>query len=158
MNIEQKNLPALLKAADTLQIRGLSGGDIFAKESYKRLAELEQDEAVESMIVQEDDVSRKKQKLTKVQKNASLDNLSTFQTQSEAVSECTTSEKSKDLEFTVPDASTSPVCTNIEMKVSEFHYNYSFVYLFLKARWQGWAEKYFVQLVAITSAESHNSA
>ncbi|XP_033208472.1 longitudinals lacking protein, isoforms H/M/V-like isoform X1 [Belonocnema kinseyi] len=124
VNIEQKNLPALLKAAETLQIRGLSGGDIFAKESYKRLAELEQDEAVESMIVQEDDVSRKKQKITKVQTNASLDNLSTFQIQSEtAASECTTSEKSGDLEFTLPDASTSPACTNIEMKVEQLEVN-----------------------------------
>ena len=118
MNIEQKNLPALLKAAETLQIRGLSGGDIFAKESFKRLAEFDQDDSDESMLTQEEEVPRKKQKVTKVKKNSTLDNVPTVQTPSEAACECSTSEKSKDVECTEPDASSNPVCGNMEMKVS----------------------------------------
>lgn len=69
VNIEQKNLPALLKAAETLQIRGLSGGDIFPKESFKRLAELEQEVLDEAELLQEEVQPKKKQK---VHKNSSL--------------------------------------------------------------------------------------
>lgn len=36
VNIEQENLPALLRAAETLQIRGLSGASEQVKEKVKR--------------------------------------------------------------------------------------------------------------------------
>ena len=60
VNIEQKNLLALLKAADTLKIRGLCGGDIFANESFKRLAELEQQVLDDSVLLQEELAPKKK--------------------------------------------------------------------------------------------------
>ncbi|XP_043288374.1 protein bric-a-brac 2-like [Venturia canescens] len=73
VNIDQKNLPALLKAAETLQIRGLSGGDIYAKESYKRLIELEE-EIEDSILAQESEENpKKKQKVAKSLNNSMLE-------------------------------------------------------------------------------------
>lgn len=119
VNIEQKNLPALLKAAETLQIRGLSGGDVFAKESYKRLAELEQAESEDSVAIQEE-APKKKQKIVKVQNNSILEKALTPKvSQSESASESTASDQSfkePDLPSTLPN----PVYHQLEMKIEPF--------------------------------------
>lgn len=120
VNIEQKNLPALLKAAETLQIRGLSGGDIFAKESYKRLAELEQD-IVENVSLIKEETPRKKQKVSKQQNNSILEKALTPRiSQSENTNASTGSDQSgKDGESTLPDTVPNPVYHRLEMKVSK---------------------------------------
>ncbi|KAG7201548.1 hypothetical protein KM043_004298 [Ampulex compressa] len=118
VNIEQKNLPALLKAAETLQIRGLSGGDIFAKESYKRLAELEQAVAEEASVSKEE-TPKKKQKVNKQQNNSILETALTPRIpQSESTNESTTSEQSaKDVNYTLPKTVPNPVFHRLEMKI-----------------------------------------
>lgn len=118
VNIEQKNLPALLKAAETLQIRGLSGGDIFAKESYKRLVELEQ--TVEEEIAStKEETPRKKQKLNK-HHNSILETVLTPKvSQSEGTDESTTSEQSnKEGDHLSQKSIQNPVYQRLEMKVS----------------------------------------
>lgn len=113
MNIEQKNLPALLKAAETLQIRGLSGGDVFAKESYKRLAELEQEESEDATPVPEE-TPKKKQKVNK--NNSILEKALTPRlSQSEAPSDSSTNEKGPD--SLLLDTLPNPVYQRLEMKV-----------------------------------------
>lgn len=118
VNIEQKNLPALLKAAETLQIRGLSGGDIFAKESYKRLAELEQ--AVEDTQLSKEEIPKKKQKTSKQQNNSILEKALTPRlSQSENTNESAASDQSgKDGEYMLPETLPNPVYHRLEMKVS----------------------------------------
>jgi len=118
VNIEQKNLPALLKAAETLQIRGLSGGDIFAKESYKRLAELEQ--AVAEDVPLKEEVPKKKQKVSKQQNNSILEKALTPKiSQSENTNESAASDQSgKDGEYLLPETLPNPVYHRLEMKVS----------------------------------------
>lgn len=117
VNIEQKNLPALLKAAETLQIRGLSGGDIFAKESYKRLAELEQAVEEDAAAVKED-TPKKKQKL-KHQANSILETvLAPSVSQLESTDESTTSDQSgKDGDYPLSKTVQNPVYHRLEMKV-----------------------------------------
>lgn len=119
MNIEQKNLPALLKAAETLQIRGLSGGDIFAKESYKRLAELEQ-AVVDDVPLIKEEVPKKKQKIGKQQNNSILEKALTPRlSQSENTNESAVSDQSgKDGEYMLPETLPNPVYHRLEMKVS----------------------------------------
>lgn len=117
VNIEQKNLPALLKAAETLQIRGLSGGDIFAKESYKRLVELEQ--TVEEEIAStKEETPRKKQKLNK-HHNSILETVLTPKvSQSEGTDESTTSEQSnKEGDHLSQKSIQNPVYQRLEMKL-----------------------------------------
>ena len=118
VNIEQKNLPALLKAAETLQIRGLSGGDIFAKESYKRLAELEQ--AVAEEVPLKEEAPKKKQKVSKQQNNSILEKALTPKiSQSENTNESAASDQSgKDGEYMLPETLPNPVYHRLEMKVS----------------------------------------
>lgn len=125
VNIEQKNLPALLKAAETLQIRGLSGGDIFGKESYKRLAELEQTDGEDIPLIKEE-TSKKKQKVSKQQNNSILEKALTPRiSQSENTNESAVSDQSgKDGEYMLPEALPNPVYHRLEMKVSsENNYN-----------------------------------
>ncbi|KYQ58800.1 Broad-complex core protein isoform 6 [Trachymyrmex zeteki] len=118
VNIEQKNLPALLKAAETLQIRGLSGGDIFAKESYKRLAELEQAVA-EDVSLNKEEAPKKKQKISKQQNNSILEKALTPRiSQSENTNESAASDQSgKDGEYMLPETLPNPVYHRLEMKV-----------------------------------------
>ncbi|XP_018376228.1 PREDICTED: GDNF-inducible zinc finger protein 1-like isoform X1 [Trachymyrmex cornetzi] len=118
VNIEQKNLPALLKAAETLQIRGLSGGDIFAKESYKRLAELEQAVA-EEVPLNKEEVPKKKQKISKQQNNSILEKALTPKiSQSENTNESAASDQSgKDGEYMLPETLPNPVYHRLEMKI-----------------------------------------
>ncbi|XP_066595248.1 broad-complex core protein isoforms 1/2/3/4/5-like isoform X2 [Prorops nasuta] len=118
VNIEQKNLPALLKAAETLQIRGLSGGDIFAKESYKRLAEFEQEVLEDAPLCKEDN-PKKKQKFTKPQNNSILEKALTPRiSQSESTNESTTSEQSgKDPDFSLSEGLSNPIYQRLEMKI-----------------------------------------
>ncbi|XP_032684295.1 uncharacterized protein LOC116850284 isoform X2 [Odontomachus brunneus] len=118
VNIEQKNLPALLKAAETLQIRGLSGGDIFAKESYKRLAELEQAVAEDAPLIKEE-TPKKKQKVSKQQSNSILEKALTPRiSQSENTNESAASDQSgKDGEYTLPETLPNPVYHRLEMKI-----------------------------------------
>ncbi|XP_072752739.1 uncharacterized protein [Anoplolepis gracilipes] len=117
VNIEQKNLPALLKAAETLQIRGLSGGDIFAKESYKRLAELEQ-AVTEDVPLTKEETPKKKQKVSK-QNNSILEKALTPKIpQSENTNESATSDQSgKDGEYLLPETLPNPVYHRLEMKI-----------------------------------------
>ncbi|XP_076658185.1 uncharacterized protein LOC143362156 isoform X3 [Halictus rubicundus] len=117
VNIEQKNLPALLKAAETLQIRGLSGGDIFAKESYKRLAELEQAVEEDEAAVKED--SPKKKQKVKHQANSILETvLAPSVSQLESTDESTTSDQSgKDGDFPMQKTVQNPVYQRLEMKI-----------------------------------------
>ncbi|XP_077275825.1 uncharacterized protein LOC143904776 isoform X1 [Temnothorax americanus] len=118
VNIEQKNLPALLKAAETLQIRGLSGGDIFAKESYKRLAELEQ-AVVEDAPLCKEETPKKKQKVSKQQNNSILEKALTPRiSQSENTNESAASDQSgKDGEYMLPETLPNPVYHRLEMKI-----------------------------------------
>ncbi|XP_050448550.1 transcription factor GAGA-like isoform X1 [Cataglyphis hispanica] len=118
VNIEQKNLPALLKAAETLQIRGLSGGDIFAKESYKRLAELEQAVAEDAPLIKEES-PKKKQKVSKQQNNSILEKALTPRIpQSENTNESAASDQSgKDGEYLLPETLPNPVYHRLEMKI-----------------------------------------
>ncbi|EFN72912.1 Broad-complex core protein isoform 6 [Camponotus floridanus] len=118
VNIEQKNLPALLKAAETLQIRGLSGGDIFAKESYKRLAELEQAVAEDVPLIKEE-TPKKKQKVSKQQNNSILEKALTPRIpQSENTNESAASDQSgKDGEYMLPETLPNPVYHRLEMKI-----------------------------------------
>lgn len=119
VNIEQKNLPALLKAAETLQIRGLSGGDIFAKESYKRLAELEQT-VEESVVTTKEETSRKKQKLNKHQNSILETALTPRISQLEGTDESTTSDQGKkEGDYLLPkNMLQNPIYQRLEMKVS----------------------------------------
>ncbi|XP_076669173.1 uncharacterized protein LOC143369291 isoform X3 [Andrena cerasifolii] len=118
VNIEQKNLPALLKAAETLQIRGLSGGDIFAKESYKRLAELEQ-AVEEGATLAKEETPKKKQKLNKHQNNSILENaLAPKVSQSESTDESTTSEQDgKEGDLPLQKNLQNPLYHRLEMKI-----------------------------------------
>ncbi|KAG5326768.1 BRC1 protein, partial [Acromyrmex heyeri] len=119
VNIEQKNLPALLKAAETLQIRGLSGGDIFAKESYKRLAELEQAVA-EEVPLNKEEAPKKKQKVSSKQQNNSIleKALTPKILQSENTNESAASDQSgKDGEYMLPETLPNPVYHRLEMKI-----------------------------------------
>lgn len=118
VNIEQKNLPALLKAAETLQIRGLSGGDIFAKESYKRLAELEQ-AVEEGATLAKEETPKKKQRLNKHQNNSILENaLAPKVSQSESTDESTTSEQDgKEGDLPLQKNLQNPLYHRLEMKV-----------------------------------------
>ncbi|XP_046822117.1 protein abrupt-like [Vespa crabro] len=115
----QKNLPALLKAAETLQIRGLSGGDIFAKDQYKRLAELEQAVAEEDIPVVKEEAPKKKQKICKQHNNSILEKALTPRiSQSENTSESNESEQSgKDTDHGSSDALSNPVFHRLEMKI-----------------------------------------
>ncbi|XP_043256779.1 transcription factor GAGA-like isoform X2 [Colletes gigas] len=118
VNIEQKNLPALLKAAETLQIRGLSGGDIFAKESYKRLAELEQ--AVEEATTPtKEETPKKKQKLSKHQNNSILETALTPKvSQLDSTDESTTSEQGgKEGDCPLQKNLQNPLYHGLEMKI-----------------------------------------
>lgn len=119
MNIEQKNLPALLKAAETLQIRGLSGGDIFEKESYKRLAELEQSVTEDTPLIKEG-TPKKKQKISKQKNNSILEKALTPKiSQSENTNESAASDQSG--EYMLSDTLPSPVYHRLEMKVSSWN-------------------------------------
>ncbi|XP_076635735.1 uncharacterized protein LOC143348897 isoform X2 [Colletes latitarsis] len=118
VNIEQKNLPALLKAAETLQIRGLSGGDIFAKESYKRLAELEQ--AVEEATTPaKEETPKKKQKLSKHHNNSILETALTPKvSQLDSTDESTTSEQGgKEGDCPLQKNLQNPLYHGLEMKI-----------------------------------------
>lgn len=118
VNIEQKNLPALLKAAETLQIRGLSGGDIFAKESYKRLAELEQ-AVTEDVPLTKEETPKKKQKVSKQQDSILEKALTPRISQSENTNESVASDQSgKDGDYMLPETLPNPVYHQLEMKVS----------------------------------------
>lgn len=121
VNIEQKNLSALLKAAETLQIRGLSGGDIIAKDQYKRLAELEQ-AITEDIPVDKEEAPKKKQKVCKQQNNSILEKALTPRiSQSENTSESNESEQSgKDIDHGSSDSLPNPGFHRLEMKVSLF--------------------------------------
>ncbi|XP_076245844.1 uncharacterized protein LOC143186207 isoform X2 [Calliopsis andreniformis] len=118
VNIEQKNLPALLKAAETLQIRGLSGGDIFAKESYKRLAELEHT-VEEGATIAKEETSKKKQKLNKHQNNSILETVLTPKVSHlESTDESTTSEQGgKEGEYVQQKSLQNPMYHRLEMKM-----------------------------------------
>ncbi|CAK9831178.1 Broad-complex core protein isoforms 1/2/3/4/5 [Anthophora retusa] len=116
VNIEQKNLPALLKAAETLQIRGLSGGDIFAKESYKRLAELEQ-AVEEGTPTSKEETPRKKQKLNKHQNSILERALTPKLSQLESNDESTTSEQGGKEDFLLQTSIPNPVYHRLEMKI-----------------------------------------
>ncbi|XP_043799294.1 uncharacterized protein LOC122718375 isoform X3 [Apis laboriosa] len=116
VNIEQKNLPALLKAAETLQIRGLSGGDIFAKESYKRLVELEQ--AVEEGTGSKEENPKKKQKLNKHQNSILETALTPKVSQVESTDESTTSEQGgKEGDYLLQKNMQNPIYQRLEMKI-----------------------------------------
>lgn len=116
VNIEQKNLPALLKAAETLQIRGLSGGDIFAKESYKRLVELEQ--AVEEGTGSKEENPKKKQKLNKHQNSILETALTPKVSQVESTDESTTSEQGgKEGDYLLQKNIQNPIYQRLEMKI-----------------------------------------
>ncbi|KAI4472233.1 hypothetical protein M0802_017029 [Mischocyttarus mexicanus] len=118
VNIEQDNLPALLKAAETLQIRGLSGVDIFSKDSFKRLAELKQniDEVIPVAL---EEAPKKKQKVCKQSNNSILEKALTPRiSQSENTSESNESEQSgKDINHGSPDVLPDPVFHRLEMKI-----------------------------------------
>ncbi|XP_076391675.1 uncharacterized protein LOC143265145 isoform X3 [Megachile rotundata] len=118
VNIEQKNLPALLKAAETLQIRGLSGGDIFAKESYKRLAELEQT-VEESVTTVREDTPRKKQKVNKHQHSILETALTPNISQLEGTDESVISDQGrKEGDYPLQDDMLqNPVFQRLEMKI-----------------------------------------
>ncbi|XP_012266698.2 uncharacterized protein LOC105692216 isoform X2 [Athalia rosae] len=114
VNIEQQNLPALLKAAETLKIRGLSGGDMFAKESYKRFVDLENPDISDIVPVQEE-VPKKKQKVGKKQNNSILEKALTPQlplTENSDETSTTTVEQNLKEPDPVPD----PVLLRLEMK------------------------------------------
>ncbi|XP_017875466.1 protein bric-a-brac 2-like isoform X1 [Ceratina calcarata] len=117
VNIEQKNLPALLKAAETLQIRGLSGGDIFAKESYERLVELEQ-AVEEGTISSKEEAPRKKQKLNKHQNSILETALTPKVTQLDSTDESTTSEQGgKESDHSLQKDLQNPFYQRLEMKM-----------------------------------------
>ncbi|XP_043579968.1 zinc finger and BTB domain-containing protein 37-like isoform X4 [Bombus pyrosoma] len=117
VNIEQKNLPALLKAAETLQIRGLSGGDIFAKESYKRLVELEQ-AVEEGTATAKEETPKKKQKLNKHQNSILESALTPKVSQVENTDESTTSEQSgKEGDYLLQKNMQNPIYHRLEMKI-----------------------------------------
>nr|XP_034173129.1 protein bric-a-brac 2-like isoform X2 [Osmia lignaria] len=118
VNIEQKNLPALLEAAEALQIRGLSGGDIFAKESYKKLAELEQ-AVEESVVTAKEETSRKKQKLNKHQNSILESALTPRISQLEGTDESTTSDQGKkEGDYPLPkNMLQNPIYQRLEMKI-----------------------------------------
>lgn len=129
VNIEQKNLPALLKAAETLQIRGLSGGDIFAKESYKRLVELEQ--AVEERTGSKEENPKKKQKLNKHQNSILETALTPKVSQVESTDESTTSEQGgKEGDYLLQKNIQNPIYQRLEMKVN-YYINLKFFYMML---------------------------
>ena len=141
VNIEQKNLPALLKAAETLQIRGLSGGDIFAKESYKRLIESEQtvedddDHNSTTEIIEETPNPKKKQKVIKSPSDSILEKALTPKVTSGARSQTVSESSSCEPILKDPDGLQeneeplpNPVYHRLEMKVSRVHHKINFVF------------------------------
>ncbi|XP_034933645.1 uncharacterized protein [Chelonus insularis] len=71
VNIEQDQLPILLKAAETLQIRGLSGGEISANKSFKRLVDWELNSSDQTTNNSEES-PKKKYKNSRGQNNNSI--------------------------------------------------------------------------------------
>ncbi|XP_046586044.1 transcription factor GAGA isoform X2 [Neodiprion lecontei] len=114
VNIEQQNLPALLKAAETLKIRGLSGGDMFAKESYKRFVDQDNSE-VDDVTPTKNDTPKKKQKVGKRANNSILEKALTPQLPlNDNTSDTTTSNVEQN--FKEPDPTPDPVLLRLEMK------------------------------------------
>lgn len=126
VNIEQKNLSALLRAAETLQIRGLSGGDIFANDSYRKLVDsegpMDEAEPIEASAREEAPNPKKKRKTSKSQQNNSiLEKALTpgTTTHSETSCEALLSEQNtKDSDCLMQEPINSPVYHRLEMKVS----------------------------------------
>lgn len=122
VNIEQENLPALLKAAETLQIRGLSGGDIFAKESHKKFAttELQRNDTSEKMQVKicDEILPKKRQKVSKAQSHSILEKaLTPRKSRLPSVSESSNSDKSNRDSDAGGDLSSNAIEDPLEMKV-----------------------------------------
>ncbi|XP_011299171.1 longitudinals lacking protein, isoforms H/M/V-like isoform X3 [Fopius arisanus] len=121
VNIEEKKLPDLLKAAETLQIRGLSGNDSFAKDACRKLPELGPPPLEKStQSVSEETPKRKKRRTDKGNDNSILETaLNPRRTRSASVSETSSSEKSpKEVEVEqVPD---NAVYDPLEMKMEPF--------------------------------------
>ncbi|XP_046737040.1 protein abrupt-like isoform X1 [Diprion similis] len=114
VNIEQQNLPALLKAAETLKIRGLSGGDMFAKESYKRFVDQDNPE-VDDITPAKNDTPKKKQKVGKRANNSILEKALTPQLPlNDSTSDTTTSNVEQN--FKESDPTPDPVLLRLEMK------------------------------------------
>ncbi|KAK0161002.1 hypothetical protein PV327_009523 [Microctonus hyperodae] len=125
VNIEQENLPALLKAAETLQIRGLSGGDIFAKESHKKFAttELQRNDASEKMQVKicDEILPKKRQKVSKAQSHSILEKaLTPRKSRLPSVSESSNSDKSNRDSDAGGDLSSNAIEDPLEMKIEPF--------------------------------------
>lgn len=125
VNIEQKNLSALLRAAETLQIRGLSGGDIFANESYRKLVESEETmdgaDLLEASVREEAPNPKKRRKTSKNQQNNSILEKALTpgpSTHSETSCEALLSEQNtKDSDCLMQEPVNSPVYHRLEMKV-----------------------------------------
>lgn len=66
VNIDQEKLPALLKAAETFQIRGLCGGDL-TKDLYKRSYDQEENNSSNSLSTSEEAPKKKRHKSNKNQ-------------------------------------------------------------------------------------------
>lgn len=75
VNIEQKNLSALLKAAETLQIRGLSNDDIQTKNNYTKLTEPNEQINKESQLIDDTSPKKKKRKIHDNNKTLHSNNL-----------------------------------------------------------------------------------
>ncbi|KAK0075893.1 hypothetical protein PV325_013639 [Microctonus aethiopoides] len=125
VNIEQENLPALLKAAETLQIRGLSGGDIFAKESHKKFAttELQRNDSNEKMQVKicDEILPKKRQKVSKAQSHSILEKaLTPRKSRLPSVSESSNSDKSNRDSDAGGDLSSNAIEDPLEMKIEPF--------------------------------------
>ncbi|XP_015118621.1 zinc finger and BTB domain-containing protein 14 isoform X2 [Diachasma alloeum] len=121
VNIEEKKLSALLKAAETLQIRGLSGNDSFAKDACTKLSDLGPpvlEKVVQS--VSEEAPKRKRKKVDKGNDSSILETaLTPRRPRSVSISETSSSEKSnKDMEM--DHLSANPVYDPLEMKIEPF--------------------------------------
>lgn len=136
VNIEQENLSALLKAAETLQIRGLSGGDIFTKESYNNLNNVAQSSTTTDVEMSDnyEESPKKKQKITKNTNISSLchsiieEALTTKVPRSTSCSESSISEKnSRDAEGT-SDSHRDTLSDSLQMKVRINSTFYKFIF------------------------------
>ncbi|XP_063993842.1 zinc finger and BTB domain-containing protein 43-like isoform X4 [Diachasmimorpha longicaudata] len=124
VNIEEKKLSALLKAAETLQIRGLSGNDSLAKDVCTKLTDL--GPPILEKVIQnagEEVPKRKKKKVDKGNDSSILETaLTPKRPRSMSMSDTSSSEKSnKDMDM--DHLTANAVYDPLEMKIEPFEVN-----------------------------------
>lgn len=123
VNIEQKNLQALLKAAETLQIRGLSNDDLINQNSFTQFDESNNQSSEQSSSQIINEIPKKKKLKTN-------DNNKKHEKNKKRSFESTSSDKSDRDDESTNNLNT--VCRELDMKVSM----YLFFFIYTKLNYQ----------------------